>query len=57
MDSAFFVDSSSEVLEGGGDWALAGGGGWVRGKGRNDIVVVTIMCLGEVGEGVELRRG
>ena len=57
MDSAFFVDSSSEVLEGGGDWALAGGGGWVRGKGSNDIVVETIMCLGEVGEGVELRRG
>ena len=34
INSGFLVNIYSEVLEG-EDWALAGGGGWVRGKGSN----------------------
>ena len=32
--NGFLVDSSSEIL-GGEDWALAGGGDWVKGKVSN----------------------
>ena len=33
-DSGFLVDTSSDLL-GGKDWALVGGGGWVKGKGSD----------------------
>ena len=47
MDSGFLVDASSGVL-GGGGWALAVGGGRVRGTRE---VRVVIVCGGKVGGG------
>ena len=46
------VDVSSGVLRG-KDWALAGGGGWVRGEGINDSDRSTLV---EGLEKVELQR-
>ena len=51
MDSGFLVDTSSDVHEG-KDYALAGRGGWVRGKGSSG----SSSTLREGLEKVELRR-
>ena len=51
IDSGSLVDTSLEVL-GGENWALAGGDGWVRGKGSNG----SSTMLREGLEKVELQR-